>query len=170
MKPIRLLPLILLSTVLSANAQPAPAALPAWEQLSDAQRAELVAPLRDHWNRAPEDRAHMLERAQRWQSMSPAERREADRGMRRWDRMNPARRAQMQVLFDKTRDMPPQQRRATFALFRALLPLDGPHREALLRQWKAMSAAQRDAWVQAHQPPHRGPGPKHGAGAGADDD
>lgn len=74
MNPIPLLPLVLLSAALSANARQASPALPAWDQLDDAQRAELVAPLRDHWDRAPEDRAHMLERAQRWRSMSPAER------------------------------------------------------------------------------------------------
>ncbi|MFT3896834.1 MAG: DUF3106 domain-containing protein [Thermomonas sp.] len=170
MNAIRLLLLVLLSASLSTNAQQASAALPAWDQLSDAQRTELVAPLRDHWDRAPEERAHMLERAQRWRSMSPAERKDADRGMRRWERMDPARRAQMQVLFEKTRDMPPPQRRATFALFRALLPLDAEHREALLKQWKAMTPAQRDAWLDAQQPPHRGPGPKHGPGPGPDDD
>ena len=168
MNAIRLLSMMLVSAALSlpANAQQASPALPAWDQLSDAQRAELVAPLRDHWDRAPEDRPHMLERAQRWRSMSPAERKDADRGMRRWERMDPARRAQMQVLFEKTRNMPAEQRHATFALFRALLPLDAAQREALLRQWRAMTPAQRDAWVQAHQPPHRGPGPKHGPGAG----
>lgn len=170
MNAIRLLPLVLLSAALSANAQQSSPALPAWDQLDDAQRAELVAPLRGHWDRAPEDRAHMLERAQRWRSMSPAERKDADRGMRRWERMDPAKRAQMQVLFEKTRDMPPPQRRATFALFRALLPLDAAHRDALLKQWKAMTPAQRDAWVDAHQPPRRGPGPKHGPGPAPDDD
>lgn len=162
-----LLSLVLAMPVLAARAQDAP--LPAWNQLSDAQRDELIAPLRDRWDRSPEDRAHMLERAQRWRSMSPADRKDAERGMRRWERMDPARRAQMQVLFDKTRDMPPQQRRETFALFRALLPLDAAHREALLKQWKAMTPAQRDAWVDAHEPPRRGPGPKHGSSPGPDD-
>lgn len=159
MNAIRLFPLVLLSAALSANAQQAPTVLPAWNQLSDAQRAELIAPLRDRWDRAPDDRARMLERARRWNSMSPGERRDADRGMHRFERMDPAKRAQMQVLFDKTRDMPPQQRHATFALFRALLPLDAAQRDELLKQWKAMTPAQRDAWVDAHQPPHRGHGP-----------
>jgi hypothetical protein len=65
----------------------------------------------------------------------------------------------MQALFEKTRGMPPEQRRTTFALFRALLPLDDAQRDALLKQWKAMTPAQRDAWLDAHQPPHRGHGP-----------
>ena len=163
MKPIRLL-LLLLLPALSAHAQQSAIALPAWDRLSDAQRAELIAPLRDRWDRSPEDRAHMLERAQRWRSMSPADRKDAERGMRRWERMDPAKRAQMQVLFDKTRDMPPQQRHATFVLFRALLPLDATHRQALLKQWKAMTPAQRDAWMDAHEPPHRRPGQMHGPG------
>jgi hypothetical protein len=66
--------------------------------------------------------------------------------------------------------MPREQRRAAFALFRALLPLDAAHRDALLKQWHAMTPAQREAWLEAHQPPHRGPGPKHGPGPGPDDD
>ena len=159
-----LLSLVLAMPVLAARAQDAP--LPAWNQLSDAQRDELIAPLRDRWDRSPEDRAHMLERAQRWRSMSPADRKDAERGMRRWERMDPARRAQMQVLFDKTRDMPPEQRHMTFALFRALLPLDAAGRKALLQQWKAMTPAQRETWMETHEPPHHGPGGKHGPGPG----
>ena len=174
MNMIRLLPLVLLSAALSANAQQTPStSLPAWDRLSDAQRAELIAPLRDRWDRSPEDRAHMLERAQRWRSMSPADRKDAERGMRRWERMDPTRRAQMQVLFEKTRGMPPEQRHETFALFRALLPLDAAHRAELLEQWKAMTPAQRDAWTDAHEPPHHGPGQKHGPardGHGPDQD
>ena len=174
MNMIRLLPLVLLSAALSANAQQTPStSLPAWDRLSDAQRAELIAPLRDRWDRSPEDRAHMLERAQRWRSMSPADRKDAERGMRRWERMDPAKRAQMQVLFDKTRDMPPEQRHATFALYRALLPLDAAHRDALLKQWKAMTPAQRDAWIDAREPPRHGSGSKRGPrpdDRGPDDD
>jgi hypothetical protein len=156
---IQLLLLLFLATpMFGARAQTA--ALPAWDQLSEAQRAELVAPLRDRWDRSPDERARMLERAQRWRTMPPDERKDAERGMRRWERMDPGKRAQMQVLFDKTRDMPPPQRHATFALYRALLPLDKPQREALLQQWRAMTPAQRDAWVGAHQPRrHHGPRP-----------
>ncbi|HET7125943.1 MAG TPA: DUF3106 domain-containing protein [Lysobacter sp.] len=157
MKPIRLLPLLLLP-MLSANAQQSPTALPAWDQLSDAQRAELVAPLRDRWNRSPEERTRMLERAQRWQAMPAGKRMQAERGLHRWEHMDPARRAQMQALFEKTRDMPPQQRRETFALFRALLPLDAAQRQALLQRWRSMTPAQRDEWLESHRPRHRGHG------------
>lgn len=155
MKPIRLL-LLLLLPALSANAQQPTATLPAWDQLSDAQRTELVAPLRDRWDRMPGERARMLERARRWQAMPPGERMQAERGLHRWERMDPARRAQMQALFEKTRDMPPEQRRATFVLFRALLPLDAAQRQALLQQWRAMTPAQREEWLESHRPRHRG--------------
>ena len=63
-----LLPLLLGLPMLSANAQQPSTTLPAWDQLSDMQRAELVAPLRDRWNRSPEERPRMLERAHRWQA------------------------------------------------------------------------------------------------------
>jgi hypothetical protein len=155
MKPIHLF-LLLLLPALSANAQQSTTALPAWDQLSDAQRAELVAPLRDRWDRFPGERARMLERAQRWQSMPPGKRMQAERGLHRWERMDPARRAQMQALFEKTRDMPPEQRHATFVLFRALLPLDATQRQALLQQWRSMTPVQRGEWLESHRPRHRG--------------
>ena len=40
-----------------AQAQPAAAPLPAWEQLTPAQRNALVAPLRERWNAAQNLRA-----------------------------------------------------------------------------------------------------------------
>ena len=68
----------------SARAPAAEAPLPAWDQLSAEQREALVAPLRERWNAAPAERARMLERARRWESMPPEERERARRGMRRF--------------------------------------------------------------------------------------
>ena len=33
-----------------------------------------------------------------------------------------------------------------------------------------MTPAQREAWMETHEPPHHGPGGKHGPGPGPDDD
>src|SRR2546427_11468979 len=60
----------------------------AWEQLSEAQRESLLAPLRDRWNSADaSQRQRMLSHGQRWQSMSPEERDKARRGLRRFEHM-----------------------------------------------------------------------------------
>ncbi|HCT24840.1 MAG TPA: hypothetical protein DIW85_01375, partial [Stenotrophomonas sp.] len=69
-------PALAQSTATAPAARPAPAApLPAWEQLSEAQRDSLLAPLRDRWNGADAgQRQRMLSHGQRWQSMSPEER------------------------------------------------------------------------------------------------
>ncbi len=68
---------------------PPPAPLPTWEQLTPQQREALIAPLRDRWNREPEDRPRMMERAQRWQALSPEQRAQARHGMKRFEGMNP---------------------------------------------------------------------------------
>ena len=115
-------------------APPPQATLPAWDDLSPAQRELLVAPLRERWNANPAERARMLERAQRWQSLSPEERRRAHRGMHRWEHMDPEHRRQMRALFSKMRQ------------------LDATQRKALRDKWHAMTPEQRRAWVDANAP------------------
>ncbi len=134
-----------------AGAQP----LPAWEQLTPAQREELVAPLRARWNDNPGERAHMLERARRWQAMPPEQRARAHRGMKRWEHMDPARRAEMRALFERTRDMPRQQRRETFALYHQMRRMTPEQRETLKQQWVRMTADERRAWMREHAPRHK---------------
>lgn len=126
--------------------------LPAWEQLSQAQRDEIVAPLRERWNSSPGERRRMLERARRWHAMPPGERTRAHRGMHRWESMDPARRAQMRVLFERTRSMPKAQRREAMALFRVMLPMTAADREQLKQQWARMTPEQRKAWLREHAP------------------
>lgn len=128
--------------------------LPAWEQLTPAQRDELIAPLRDRWNSHPDERARMAERARRWHAMPPEQRGRAHRGMDRWERMSPAKRAEMRVLFERTRSMPRQQRRETFALYHAMRKMTPEQREALKQQWRTMTPEQRKAWVREHTPGH----------------
>lgn len=126
--------------------------LPTWEQLSQAQRDEIVAPLRERWNSNPGERQRMLERARRWQAMPPGERTRAHRGMHRWESMDPTRRAQMRALFERTRSMPKAQRREAMALFRVMLPMTPADREQLKQQWARMTPEQRKAWLREHAP------------------
>ena len=70
--PLRALALCLLLAVAAPALAADPAApLPAWEQLSAAQREQLIAPMRERWNAEPAQRARMLNHAQRWKQMSP---------------------------------------------------------------------------------------------------
>ena len=112
----------------------ATSALPAWEQLSPAQREILLAPLRERWNANPAERARMLEHATRWQALSPEQRKRAHRGLHRWERMDPQHRREMRALFGKMRQLSPEQRKA------------------LRAKWHAMTPEQRRAWVEANPP------------------
>ncbi len=146
--------LLLCSALAPAFAQrPADAPLPPWEQLTQAQRDELVAPMRERWNANPGERARMLERARRWHAMPPQLRNRAHRGMKRWERMDPARRAEMQALFERTRAMPRQQKRETFALYHAMRDMTPAQREALKQRWTAMTADERAQWMRDNAPP-----------------
>lgn len=149
---MRVLPTLALATAIalvalqprSAPASPptpapeAPATpLPAWDQLSPAQRELLVAPVRERWNDNPDARARMYEHARRWQSMTPEQRQRARHGMQRWRHMDPEQRAQARALFDAMRGMTPEQR------------------QALRGQWKTMTPAQRREWVERNPPRER---------------
>jgi len=111
-----------------------PETYPAWDALSSAQRDVLIAPLKEHWNSDPSARPRLMQRAQRWQRMTPEERARAHRGFDRWQNMDPGKREAMRALFHAMRDMTPAQR------------------TALQQQWRAMTPAQRQAWVQARTP------------------
>ena len=117
-----------------AHTPPAPTP-PAWEQLSDAERELLIAPIRERWNAEPAARTRMLDHAKRWRTMTPEQRRAAHDGMRRWSHMNPEQKEQARALFERMRGMDPDERRA------------------LREQWRAMTPEQRKAWLDAHAPP-----------------
>ncbi len=118
-----------------AQAQTAsPHPLPAWEQLSQAQRDELTAPIRERWNGAPGERARMLERAKRWRAMSPGQRTRAHHGMQRFERMDPEKRDHARAMFEKMRNLPEAERRA------------------LRERLKKMTPEERKAWMQQHAP------------------
>ena len=129
-----------LAAALPAAAQPTQdaAALPAWDDLTAAQRDALVAPVRQRWNDRPEKRAHMLSHAERWQEMDPAQRERARRGAHRWQQMEPEKREAMRALYSRMKALPEGER------------------EALRTQWKEMSPEQRRAWVKVNPaPPER---------------
>jgi hypothetical protein len=131
---------LLLSFLLASAAAPAfcaepPATLPAWDQLTPAQRDLVVAPVRDRWNADPAARARMLGHAQRWQQLSPDQRIRMRRGLGRWEHMDPEQRQAMRALFHKMRAMTPAQR------------------DALRGKWRAMTPQQRHDWVEANAPP-----------------
>lgn len=135
-----LLGIALLALAGTASAAPPAmdASLPAWDQLTPAQREQLIAPIRDRWNAEPEQRRRMLNHAQRWQSLTPEQRQRARRGVKRWQQMDSEHREQMRAVFDHLRAMPEAER----AVF--------------MRKWRAMSAEQKRAWLQAHPAPARG--------------
>lgn len=129
-----LLPMLLAAAPAVAAQSPA---LPDWEQLTPAQREQLIAPTRERWNAEPEKRAELLERAQRWQQLSPEQRRHAHRGVKRWRHMSDAQRAEARALYARMRG------------------LDEDQRQELKARWRTMTAAQRTAWVEAHPAPER---------------
>jgi len=139
---MRLVPTLVLALWLPccAIAAPPPAssstpAMPAWEQLTPAQQALLLAPVRERWNGNPGERERMYQHAQRWHDMTPVQRNRARSGMRRWHHMDPQQREEARALFGKMRNMSPEQR------------------NALRDQWKAMTPEQRRAWMEKNAAP-----------------
>jgi hypothetical protein len=128
--------LVLALAAASAQASPpAATALPAWDQLSPAQRDLVIAPLRDRWNADPQMRARLFQHAQRWQQLTPGQRARMRHGLGKWEHMDPQQRETMRTLFHKMRDLTPEQR------------------TALREQWRKMTAQQRREWVEANRSP-----------------
>ncbi|MCR6663038.1 MAG: DUF3106 domain-containing protein [Luteimonas sp.] len=135
MKTFPALLAVLLLAPVTGFAQQSAQALPEWEQLTQQQREQLIAPVRERWNSSTQDkRHHMLDHAARWQSMTPAERERARHGERRW------------------RDMPPERREQARALFEHMRTLPEAERKAMVERWKAMTPEQRKAWMDANPP------------------
>jgi len=143
MRPLPILALVLAALMPCAAMATSPppaeteetdAAMPAWEQLTQAQRDAIIAPLRARWNDNPEKRGRMYKHAQRWQDMTPEQRERAHRGMKRWKHMDPEQRAQARALFHKMRGMSKEDR------------------NELRKQWHAMTPEQRRQWVERNPP------------------
>ena len=135
-------PLLLLASLAlaptTALAQEAKAdAMPAWDQLTPAQRELLIAPVRDRWNREPEKRERFMEYAKRWKAMPQPQRERARHGMQRWEGMTP------------------EQREQARALFHAVRGLDKDARGEFMEKWRQMTPQQRTEWVKTHPAPER---------------
>ena len=134
------LALALLPAFAFAQAHPASVQYPEWDQLTPAQREALVTPLRERWNANPDERARMIERAQRWKTMPRDQRDRAGHGMKRWEGMSP------------------EQRGEARALFHAMRGLEKEQRKAFLAEWRQKTPQQRAEWLKAHPAPaHREP-------------
>lgn len=120
-----------------AQAQPATAQYPEWDKLTPAQRDALVAPLRERWNSNPDERARMVERAQRWKTMPHDQRDRARHGMQRWEHMSP------------------EQRDEARALFHAMRGMEKVQRKTFLAEWRQKTPSQRAEWLKAHPAPER---------------
>lgn len=129
--------LALLPAFAFAQARPATTQYPEWDKLTPAQREALVAPLRERWNSNPDDRARMVERAQRWKTMPRDQRDHARHGMQRWEGMSP------------------EQRVEARALFHAMRGMEKPERKAFLAQWRQKTQQQKSEWLKAHPAPER---------------
>ena len=135
-------PLLLLASLAlaptTALAQEAKAdAMPAWDQLTPAQRELLIAPVRDRWNREPEKRERFMEYAKRWKAMPQPQRERARHGMQHWEGMTP------------------EQREQARALFHAVRGLDKDARGEFMEKWRQMTPQQRTDWVKTHPAPER---------------
>ena len=106
-------------------------------ELTPAQREALVAPLRERWNSNPDERARMIERAQRWKTMPRDQRDHARHGMQRWEHMSPEQRGEARVLFHAMRGM------------------DKDQRKVFLADWRKKTAQQKAEWLKAHPAPER---------------
>jgi Protein of unknown function (DUF3106) len=113
--------------------------LPTWEQLTPAQREMLIATLRDRWNQSPQQRARIMNHAQRWKQMTPEQRQRAQAGKHRWDKMTPQQRAQARAAFEQGKTLSPEQR------------------AALREKLKAMSPEQRREWLKQYRGQRQGP-------------
>ena len=134
---LAVLALALLPALAFAQAQPATTQYPEWDKLTSAQRDALVAPLRERWNSNPDERARMIQRAQRWKTMPRDQRDHARHGMQRWEAMSP------------------EQRVEARALFHAMRGMEKPERKAFLTDWRQKTPQQKSEWVKAHPAPER---------------
>jgi hypothetical protein len=125
-----------LSTRLAAQpAGTADAAGTPWSELSEADRAALVEPMRERWERAtPEQQQRYLERARFWASLTPEQKRMARSGAERWRASDARQRGRLREAWQRLQALPPAER------------------EAARRTWESLDAKQRRAWLDAGGP------------------
>ncbi|MGL6289315.1 MAG: DUF3106 domain-containing protein [Silanimonas sp.] len=126
------------ATSAPASASSAPASTPAgtpWSALSDADRAALIEPTRERWERAtPEQQRRYLERARFWAGLTPEQKRMARAGAERWRDSNGRQRGRLREVWQRFQALPPAER------------------ETARRTWESLDARQRRAWLEAGGP------------------
>jgi|JI81BgreenRNA_FD_contig_71_1145756_length_1469_multi_2_in_0_out_0_1 hypothetical protein len=106
-----------------------------WESLSDADRAALVEPTRERWERAtPEQQQRYLDRARFWASLTPEQKRLARAGAERWRQSDENQRGRLREVWRRLQTLPPAER------------------EAARRTWESLGPQQRRAWLDAGGP------------------
>jgi hypothetical protein len=127
------LTLLLLAFGTAASAQ-APAAR-SWDSLSEADRAALIEPTRERWERAtPEQQQRYLDRARFWASLTPEQKRLARAGVERYQQANAEQRGRLREIWRRFQTLPPAER------------------DAARRTWESLSPPQRRAWLEAGGP------------------
>ena len=116
---------------------------PTWASVSPRQRAALQ-PLAKDWNRlTPDARLKWIEIATRLPSMPAEQQKRVQERMNEWARMSPAERGEARLNFQQTKQLPAQDRQASWEAYQAL-----PAQERAALAAKASpgaSAAQRNS-------------------------
>jgi len=93
---------------------------PAWASVSPRQRAALQ-PLAKDWNRlTPDARLKWIEIATRLPSMPADQQKRVQERMNEWARMSPAERGEARLNFQQTKQLPAQDRQASWEAYQAL--------------------------------------------------
>lgn len=128
--------LMALAIAMSFSASAFAQSLPAWDQLTPAQRDALTASVKERWNSNPDHRAKMMEHAQKWAAMTPDQRKAAMQGRAKFRQMSPERREAMRAVFYKAQSY-----------------TDDAQRKSFLDEIRKMTPEQRAAWVKANPAP-----------------
>lgn len=128
--------LLVLAAAMSFTASAFAQSLPAWDQLTQAQRDTLSASVKQRWDSNPDHRAKMLEHAQKWAAMTPDQRKAAMEGRKKFRDMSPERRDAMRAVFYKAQSYS-----------------DTAQRKEFLDSIRKMTPEQRAAWVRANPAP-----------------
>jgi hypothetical protein len=133
-RPLALVLMILASSTAAVASAQAPAAR-SWASLSEADRAGLIEPTRERWERAtPEQQQRYLDRARFWASLTPEQKRLARAGAERFRQADPEQRGRLREIWRQFQTLPPAER------------------EAARRTWESLSPPQRRAWLEAGGP------------------
>ncbi|MFO1339306.1 MAG: DUF3106 domain-containing protein [Burkholderiaceae bacterium] len=146
-----------LATACAWPALAQPAAGPAWNELSPAQRTAL-APLQGEWPRIDRDRKQKwLEVASRFGSMPPEQQARVRERMSNWAKLSPEQRGEARVNFQQSKQVSPADRQARWEAYQALPP---ERRAELAERAKPASVAPQGPARALRQAPLSAQAPK----------